>query len=233
MAQDLPPDSPPIEEKAPEIEDAPNSKEVAAAETTSERPKAEEATESKEEPTKEEEAEIEEQPDAVDNQEIGVAMGIALGGGVSPGGLALEGRYLYRLSSLDWIESSVNFSFGSGDAQCFRDRSGSFVCAHGPASGILGQGNVGIRRYFSGQKQFRPFARAGVGLGLVSLGDDDVRGLAIPLYIGAGVRAEVANRVLVVASATLRSGPSILNKDLGLQFHFTGTISAGVEFTLE
>ncbi len=178
-------------------------------------------------------SDVEEQPDAIDNQEIGVMMGIAIGGGVSPGGLALEGRYLYRLSSIDWVEMSANFSFGSGSAECFRDRDSSFVCSHGAASGTLAQGNAGIRRYFSGQKQFRPFARAGVGLGLVSFGDDEVRGLAIPLYIGAGVRAEVANRVLVVVDATLRSGPSVLNQNLGTEFHLTGTVSAGVEFTLE
>ncbi len=176
---------------------------------------------------------VEEQPDDVDNQEIGVTMGIAIGGGVSPGGLALEGRYLYRLSSLDWVEMSANFSFGSGGAECFRDRNSSVVCSHGLASGTLAQGNAGIRRYFSGQKQFRPFARAGVGLGLVSFGDDEVRGLAIPLYIGAGIRAEVANRVLVVVDATLRAGPSVLNQNLGTEFHLTGTVSAGVEFTLE
>ncbi|MBL4636562.1 MAG: hypothetical protein JKY56_22110 [Kofleriaceae bacterium] len=194
---------------------------------------SEASSESLSESSSEPDADIEEQPDDIDNQEIGVTMGIAIGGGVSPGGLALEGRYLYRLSSLDWVEMSANFSFGSGSAECFRDRNSSVVCSHGPASGTLAQGNAGIRRYFSGQKQFRPFARAGVGLGFVSFGDDEVRGLAIPLYIGAGVRAEVANRVLVVVDATLRAGPSVLNQNLGTEFHLTGTVSAGVEFTLE
>ncbi len=184
------------------------------------------------EPT-ESEAEFVAQPDDVDNQEIGGLMGIAIGGGTSPGGLHLEGRYLYRMSEVDWLESSVHFSFGGGDAECYLDRSGNRQCGHGLVDGILAQGNVGLRRYFAGQQQFRPFARMGVGVGLLSFADDSVTGLAIPLYMGAGVRAEVAENVLVVVDATFRAGLGFLNQELGIEGFATGTIAAGVEFTLD
>ncbi len=173
------------------------------------------------------------QPDARDSQEIGVVVGMALGGAVSPGGLAVDGRYLYRLSELDWLETAASFSLGSGAAECFHDRASEFVCDHGLLDGFAAEGSIGIRRYFAGQKEFRPFLRGGVGLRLLSFSGDDVLGAAVPFLLGGGVRAEVANRVLVVAEATLRGGPSLLNKSLGLEPYVSLSIGAGVEFTLE
>jgi hypothetical protein len=173
------------------------------------------------------------QPDEGDSQEIGALLGVAMGGKVSPGGLAAEGRYLYRLSELDWLETSVHFSLGAGGKECFRDRESSFVCEHGLLDGFAAEGSVGLRRYFVGQQQFRPYVRAGVGLQLVSFADDSVLGAGVPLYLGAGVRVAVANRVLVVADATARAGVSLLNQDLGIEPNLSLSIAAGVEFTLE
>lgn len=177
--------------------------------------------------------EMEPQPDQGDSQEIGALLGVAMGGKVSPGGLAVEGRYLYRLSELDWLETGVHFSLGSGSKECFRDRQSAFVCEHGLLDGFAAEGSLGIRRYFVGQQQFRPYARAGLGLELVSYSGDEVSGVALPLYLGAGIRAEVANRVLVVADATARGGVAFLNKSLGVEPNLSLSIAAGVEFTLE
>lgn len=173
------------------------------------------------------------QPDSGDSQEIGALLGVAMGGKVTPGGIAAEGRYLYRLSELDWLETSVHFSLGAGGKECFRDRESTFVCEHGLLDGFAAEGSVGLRRYFVGQQQFRPYVRAGVGMQLVSYADDSIIGVGLPLYLGAGVRVAVANRVLVVADATARGGASLLSEDLGIEPNLSLTIASGVEFTLE
>ena len=173
------------------------------------------------------------QPDSEDSQEIGVLGGVAIGGGTTPGGLSLEGRYLYRASEEDWFEIGIGFALGSGDAECFRDRDSAFLCEHGLLDGFSAKASVGLRRYLVGQQQFRPYVRGGVGLHLVSFSADDVLGVATPLYLGGGIRAEVGHRVLVVADATLQGGPSFLNQNLGIDPNFALTIGAGVEITLE
>lgn len=173
------------------------------------------------------------EPDPVDSQEIGVLLGASIGGGVSPGGVALDGRYLYRLSELDWFEIGVNFALGSGDAECFRDRQSDLVCQHGLVDGFAAEVSGGLRRYFTGQQQFRPYAKVAVGLRMLSFSGDELRGVAIPVTAGAGVRVDVANRVLVVAEASLRGGPAFFTRDLGLEANLGLTIGAGVEFTLE
>ncbi|MCP4445941.1 MAG: hypothetical protein GY811_11435 [Myxococcales bacterium] len=173
------------------------------------------------------------EPDPVDSQEIGVLVGAAIGGGVSPGGLAVDGRYLYRMSDHDWFEVGANFVLGSGDAKCFRDRQSDLNCPHSLLDGFSAEATVGLRRYFAGQQQFRPYARAGLGLRLLSFSGDELRGVALPLSAGGGIRVDVANRVLVVAEANLRGGPAILGRGLGVRANLGLSIGAGVEFTLE
>ncbi len=173
------------------------------------------------------------EPDPVDSQEIGVLVGAAIGGGVSPGGVSVDGRYLYRLSELDWFEIGANFALGGGSAECFRDRESELVCEHGLLDGFGAEASAGLRRYFTGQQQFRPYARAGIGLRLLSFSGDNLRGVAIPLSAGGGIRVDVANRVLVVAEASLRAGPAFMGRGLGLQANLGLSVGAGVEFTLE
>ncbi len=178
-------------------------------------------------------SEISQEPDAADSQEIGVLIGAAIGGGVSPGGLAVDGRYLYRLSDLDWFEVGASFTLGSGDAKCFTDRQSDLICNHGLVDGFGAEISAGMRRYFAGQQQFRPYAKVGLGLKLVSFSGDELRGVALPISAGAGIRVDVANRVLVVAEASLRGGPAFLNRGLEVEANLGLAIGAGVEFTLE
>lgn len=168
-------------------------------------------------------------------QEIGAFLGLELGGGTTPGGLQAAGRYLYRLSDRDWLDTGVAFTFGGGDAECFRDRADDVVCDHGPLSGFAAEASAGIRRTFAsaGEGRFVPYAHAGVALRLVSFGDDGLRGAAVPLYLGGGVRARVADRVDVVGGALARAGVGFFNRDVGAEPQLSLAVVGGVEFGLD
>lgn len=167
------------------------------------------------------------------SQEIGAFLGLEGGGRTTPGGLQISGRHLYRLAERDWLDSGVAFTFGSADAACFRDRDGELLCDHGFFEGAAGEVHVGVRRYFRSSGEFTPFARAGVAARVFSFSEDDVRGLALPAFLGGGVRAEVAERVVVVGGASLRAGILFADRDLGLEPHISLSIHGGVEFALD
>ncbi len=169
---------------------------------------------------------------AAGDQELSGALGVEFGGRVSPGGLHVAGSYLYQLSDVDWFDGGLSFTFGGGDAGCFRDRDGGFVCDHGVVDGFGGEIAGGVRRYFPGQGRFTPYARAALGLRLVSFGDDDVTGLALPVQLGGGVRAVVAERMSVAGGAELRLGPAWFNHDLGTEPHLGLTIHFAFEYRL-
>jgi hypothetical protein len=169
----------------------------------------------------------------VGDQAIGVEAGLAAGGRVTPGGLRITGHYLYQLSDEDWFDGGASFTFGGGSAACFHDRSNNFICDHGLADGNGVEISATVRRYFEAQGDFRPFARAGVGVGFARFGGDGVSGLIVPLHGGAGVRAAVTPWVAVVAQAELQLGIGVFNKSLGLEPQVGFSVVAGAEFRLE
>ncbi|HTR52411.1 MAG TPA: hypothetical protein VMJ10_16975 [Kofleriaceae bacterium] len=171
--------------------------------------------------------------DVIGDQGIGAELGLATGGRVTPGGLRLAGHYFYQLSDQDWFDGSASFTFGGDSAQCFRDRTGSFVCDHGLTDGDGVVISATVRRYFVAQGMFRPFARAGIGIGLARFGADGVTGLVIPLVGGAGLRAEITEGIAVVARADLEVGLGIFDKSLGLQPQLGGVVMIGAEFRLQ
>jgi len=166
------------------------------------------------------------------DQELAGSLGIDFGGRVSPGGLHLAGAYLYRLSDEDWFDGGLSFTFGGGGAACFRDRDDVFLCDHGVVNGFGGEAFAGVRRYFPGQGTFTPYARAALGLRVVTFGDDDINGVAVPLQLGGGVRAQVADRISVSGGAELRLGPAWFNRDLGSEPHLGLAVHGGIEFRL-
>lgn len=167
------------------------------------------------------------------NQELGASLGLAIGGHISPGGLHLAGAYLYRLSDVDWFEGRVGFSFGGGDPACFRDRKDAYTCAHSALDGFATDVMIGIRRFFGGRGEFRPYAHGGVAGRVASYADDDVLGFGVAGWIGGGVRARVADGVAVGGGGRLLVGPAWFDQGLGLELQATFTISAGVEFQLD
>jgi len=165
-------------------------------------------------------------------QELGGQVGMEMGGRVSPGGFHVLGSYLYRLSDVDWFEGGLSVTVGGGGAGCFRDREDDFLCDHSLAHGFGLEALAGVRRFFAGQGKFSPFARGAIGVRVVSFGADDVSGLAIPLILGGGIRARVADHLAVVGGADLRLGVGWFSRDLGSEPHLTLAVHAGVEFRL-
>jgi len=152
---------------------------------------------------------------------------------VTPGGLRIAGHYLYQLSDRDWFDGVASFTFGSGHAACFRDRQDALVCSHGLADGSGIEVSVSVRRLFAPQGAFRPFARAGVGVGLVRFAGDDVSGLTIPLHGGGGVRVAVSPSIAVVAEGELALGVGGFNRGLGGEPQLGFAVTAGAEFRLK
>lgn len=173
-------------------------------------------------------------PDDLGDQAVGATAGVATGGRVTAGGVRVTGHYLYQLSSKDWFDGTAAFTFGSGDAGCFRDRMNAYdlTCDHGVADGSAVELSAGVRRMFAAQGAFRPFARAAVGISYTRFKDDDVSGVAFPLHVGGGVRANVGGGVALVGLADLNVGFGKFGKGLDAEPQLGLAISAGAEFRL-
>ena len=172
-------------------------------------------------------------PDRIGDQAVGVDIGIAGGGRVTPGGLRIAGHFLYQLSQQDWFDGTASFTYGGGDARCFRDRMDTFLCDHGFTDGASVEISANVRRFFASRGSFLPFARAGIGVALVRFSGDDVSGLGIPLHAGGGVRAAVAPGIAVVAQADVQLGLGLFGHDLGVEPQLGMTVTAGAEFRLQ
>ena len=170
-------------------------------------------------------------PDVAD-REIGGLLGVASGSRTTPGGLRIGGRFLYQLTDDDWFDGDVAFTFGSGDAACFRDRSDVFVCDHGLADGFAGELGAGVRRFFAGNDGFRPYVRLGASARVFRFGADGVTGFEVPISAGAGIRVRVSDDVAVGGEAAIEAGPGWLGHGLGLEFERGFAIGALAEIAL-
>lgn len=174
-----------------------------------------------------------EQSGAEATQELGARLGLAAGGRTTPGGFYLAGSYLYRLTDADWLDHTVGFSFGGRGAACFRSRDDELLCDHGMFDGFALEAAVGVRHYFETDDRFQPFVRGGVVLRGVFYTGDDLSGFAVPLWLGGGIRARVAERISVIGEASLRTGFGIFGRDLGLEPQADLSIAAGAEFVID
>jgi hypothetical protein len=171
-------------------------------------------------------------PADMSDQSIGASVGVVVGGRTTPGGLEVSGHYLYQLTDTDWFDGVAAFTFGGGDAQCFRDRMNEFLCDHGLADGYAIEIGANVRRFLGGKGDFWPFLRAGAGLEVVRFGDDGVTGAAIPLHAGGGMRVSVSPDIAITAHADLNLGLGVFNHGLGLEPQLGASVSAGAEFRL-
>lgn len=165
--------------------------------------------------------------------EIGGGLGVVTGGGSSAGGLNMGGNLLYRLDQIDWFEGNLSVTLGGSNPACFTDRQGDKVCTHGPVDGRMGEITAGIRRYLLPKEHFMPYVKLQVGVRFISFPDDGVNGIAIPIHLGAGVRARVTETISVGGGATLSLGAGWLNQQLGLEPQASLSVGLGVEFRLD
>lgn len=165
----------------------------------------------------------------IGDQVLGGAIGLAAGGRVTAGGLRITGHYLYQLAEQDWFDGIASFTFGGGDAACFRDRSDTLMCDHGLAAGGAIEIAAGVRRMFAPQGRFRPFARVAVGAALVRFGGDDVTGVALTGHAGGGLRASVAPGIAIVALADAMLGFGTFSRGVGGEPQLGLAITAGAE----
>ena len=166
------------------------------------------------------------------DQGISAQMGLSGGGDLTPGGLRVDGHYLYRLSDQDWFDGVASFTYGGNSEGCYRDRMSTMSCDHGLTSGNGVEIAATVRRMFGTYGAFTPFGRAGVGVQIVRYGADDVVGVALPLHVGGGLRAKVAPAIAVVAQGELTMGVGAFSRDLGAEGLFGMAFTAGAEFDL-
>ncbi len=166
------------------------------------------------------------------DQGIGVGLGLAVGGRLTPGGLRITGSYLYRLSERDWFDGAAAFTIGSSAAECFRDRLDERVCDHGALDGFSADFAFAVRRSFAPKKSFAPFARIGAAVRFVRFGGDEVAGLAIPLIGGGGVAVELSPTMRLVASGQLELGGGLFSRGLGTGPQLGLAVGTSIEFAL-
>jgi hypothetical protein len=171
--------------------------------------------------------------DVAGERELGARLGVAMGRRFTPGGVRAAGVMLYRLTDDDWFDGSMAFTFGRSRATCFTDRDGDFACDYSVIDGAAIDLVAGIRRFLPGPERFAPYLRAGVGVRYLSFGGDDVRGFAIPVSAGTGVRARVNDLVAVGADVGGELGIAWLDHDLGTQSQLGIVLQATVELWLD
>lgn len=164
-------------------------------------------------------------------QGIGAAIGLATGGRSTAGGFRVRGHYTYQMSRADWFDGTASFTYGGGGAACFRDRANDTICDHGYLDGATAEIAAGVRRYFPAQGRLQPFARLSIGLAIVRFGDDDLTGLAVPVHVGAGVRARISSDLAVLVLSEGMFGVARFG-GLGAEPQAGISITAGAELRL-
>lgn len=165
-------------------------------------------------------------------RELGARLGLAMGGGTTPGGVRLAGVMLYRMSDADWFDGSLGFTFGGRSSGCAVGADGVLACNHGSLGGAAADVVLGVRRFFAMRQQFAPYLRAGAGLRVVRFDGDELDGVAIPLVLGAGVRARLNDLIAVGGDAALEAGFGLFDRDLGIEPQLGLSVQAVIEFWL-
>jgi hypothetical protein len=163
---------------------------------------------------------------------LGAEVGASGGGGTTPGGMRLGGRYLYRMTDHDWFDGGVHFTFGSPTDACSRTPPDGMSCDHGVADGFSGDLSLGLRRNLPGQGAFTPFVRGGVFGRVLRFSGDDVTGAALGVDAGAGVAAEIREDVAVVGSAGGFAGRGWLGSGVGGAGQLGMVVTIGAEMRL-
>ena len=173
-------------------------------------------------------AEVDDEPQVA----LGAEVGAAGGGGTTPGGMRLGGRYLYRMTDHDWFDGGVHFTFGTPANGCSRTPPDGMSCHHGVADGFSGDLSLGLRRNLRGQGAFTPFVRGGVFGRVLRFAADDVTGAALGIDAGAGVAAAVREDLAIVGSAAGFVGRAWLGNGVGSAGQLGMVVTIGAEMRL-
>jgi hypothetical protein len=174
-------------------------------------------------------------PANVGDQAISAMIGVAGGGRTTPGGLIIAGHFFYQLSDQDWFDGAASFTFGSRDAECFRDRMDAVICDHGLADGYAGTFTAGVRRFLphAASGNYWPFVSGGVGAGVVRFPpEDDTTGITFLAHAGVGLRASVAEAIAITGQAQFQLGLGQFSNGVGWEPQVGLNVTAGAEFKL-
>jgi hypothetical protein len=163
---------------------------------------------------------------------LAAEVGAVGGGGATPGGMRVGGRFLYRLAEHDWFDGGMAFTFGRGTAGCGAVEPDAMSCQHGVADGFAGDLSFGVRRDLGGQAGFVPFARVALFGRVLRFAYDDVTGAAAGGGGGVGIRAAVRPGLAVVGGATAFAGMAHLSDDIGAAGQLGLSIAAAAEFRM-
>ncbi len=171
---------------------------------------------------------------ADDEPQVALAadLGASGGGGTTPGGMRLGGRYLYRMADQDWFDGGVAFTFGAPATGCGRIPPDGMTCDHGIADGFAGDLTLGLRRELRGQGAFTPFVRGGVFGRVLRFAADDVSGAAAGVDIGAGVAARVGKDLALVGSGGAFAGRAWLGGGVGGTGQLGMIVTIGAELRM-
>jgi hypothetical protein len=162
--------------------------------------------------------------------ELGARLGLQAGAGTTTGGFRIAGAYLHRMTASTWFDAEAAFVFGGSGEVCYFDRNVDLVCAPGLVDGFAAQFAAGGRWFPTvTESGFVPYVRAGAALHIPSFGDDDVSGVALPLWAGAGGRYRVSSQIAISGELVLFGGGAVYNHDLGLEPYAGMLVQFGVD----
>lgn len=170
--------------------------------------------------------------DAAPQVALAAELGAVGGGGATPGGMRVGGRFLYRLAEHDWFDGGMAFTFGRRTAGCGAVGPDAMTCDHGVADGFAGDLSFGVRRDLGGQAGFVPFARVALFGRVLRFASDDVTGAAAGGEVGVGIRAAVRADLAIVGGATAFAGMAHLSDDIGAVGQLGLSIAAAAEFRM-
>lgn len=163
---------------------------------------------------------------------LAAELGAVGGGGATPGGMRVGGRYLVRLSERDWFDGGLAFTFGRPGPGCGRVSPQGMSCDHGVADGFSGDLSIGVRRELGRSTEFVPFVRVAAFARVLRFATDDVTGVAGGGELAAGLRARLRDDLSLVGSAAAFAGLARLGSGFGSAGQLGLTITAGAEFRM-
>ena len=183
-----------------------------------------------------------------DPERVAVAMGLAGGGGWTPGGVRVDGSYLLALDARDGLDVGVGLTIGGDRAACAPVSTGGYTCSHGLVQGQSLAFRAGYRRFFGRSAGIEPFLRVGAAIAVIRFPDDVVTtmtestampmpttglyGVAIAARAGVGVRVPYSPSLAFTFAVELEAGLGVFAGNADGKRILGGAMTAGLEVRL-